>query len=129
MSNGVVLSEGVVAMPGKTTAEINQQIADALTAANIATQISDLQTQMSNVAPSGLSASAITVTSSPFTYTNSASRSGLVIVSGGTVTTISLIRNSVSFLVGLLAGTFHLAPGDKLAVVYVVAPTMTFVPF
>lgn len=79
---------------------------------------------------SGNPASAISVGASPFTYQNTAPNPGLVIVSGGTVTTISYSRDGTNFfLVGLLAGMYHMSPGDQIRVVYVLTPQMTFVPF
>lgn len=79
---------------------------------------------------SNAGAAAITVTASPFTYQNTSNGPGCVIVSGGTVTTISYSRDgSAFFLCGLLSGMYHLSAGDFLRVVYVLAPTMTFVPF
>lgn len=69
---------------------------------------------------------AITVTGSPFTYTNTSSRAQLVNVMGGTVTIIEYARNGFSFdVLGLLSGQYTLMPGDKLRVSYLVAPTMT----
>lgn len=79
---------------------------------------------------SGSPAAAITVLASPFTYQNVSGGPGCIIVSGGTVTTISWSRDGAGFLlVGLLAGMFYIGSGDFLRVAYVLAPTMTFFPF
>lgn len=97
----------------------------ALQPAAIATQVPRWDQMTSGTAPSG-----ITVGGSPFTYQNTSGLCGCVIISGGTVTTISWSRDgAIFFLVGLLAGQFHLSPGDFLRVVYILAPTMTFFPF
>lgn len=93
--------------------------------AAIAPQVPRWGQMSSGVAPSNIS-----VGGSPFTYQNSLSGPCTVIVQGGTVTTISYSRDGVSFfVVGLLAGMFHLGAGDFLRVVYVLVPTMTLIPF
>lgn len=66
-----------------------------------------------------------TVTASPYTYTNANNNRQQVIISGGTVLTISLVRSGSSTLAGLLAGTYTLNPGDALVITYVIAPTLT----
>ena len=80
---------------------------------------------------SGLPATAISVGASAFVYTNREGRPVNVLVSGGTVTTIELSRNSGASwtLAGLLAGQFYLAPADQMRVTYAVAPTRTMIPF
>lgn len=79
---------------------------------------------------SGLAPSGITVGASPFTYQNTSNIHVDVLISGGTVTTISISRDGVNFFaVGLLAGQYRLSPGDSVRVVYVLAPTMTLIPF
>lgn len=111
---GVTQVDGVVATSGQLPSDISTICSTMIDGA-----------LSSNTPPS-----AITVTGSPFTYQNVLSRPAMVLVSGGTVTTISISRDgSVFFLVGLLAGQFHLCAGDFLRVVYVLAPTMTLVPF
>lgn len=71
-------------------------------------------------------AQAITVGASPFTYQNTSGFTQLVMVSGGTVLTISYSTDGTTFyLVGLLAGQFTVAIGAYLRVTYVVVPTMT----
>lgn len=81
-------------------------------------------------ASSGVAPSNIPVGASPFTYQNVLSNPVSVMISGGTVTTISYSRDNVTyFLAGLLAGMFHLSPGDFLKVVYVLVPNMTLIPF
>jgi hypothetical protein len=68
---------------------------------------------------------AITVTASPFTYTNTDGYPELVTVLGGTVSIIALggvtITNATS-------GVFTLTPGQSIAVTYSVAPAMQKIP-
>lgn len=111
---GIVLAEGVVAISGLAASTVTNMI----------------NTAMEEQLNSGLGAQGITVTGSPFTYQNVSGHSGVVLVSGGTVTTISYSRDGIAFFpVGLLGGMFHLSPEDYLRVVYILAPTMTFIPF
>lgn len=78
---------------------------------------------------SGIAPSNIVVGASPFTYQNAIVNPVNILVSGGTVTTISISRDGINFFgVGLLTGQFHLSPGDFLRIVYVLAPTMTLIP-
>lgn len=70
---------------------------------------------------------AITVTASPFTFTNPEAVPINVMISGGTVTTIALSVDGSTFTtMGLLGGQFHLNPGQSIQVTYVVAPTMNY---
>jgi hypothetical protein len=69
---------------------------------------------------------AITPTGSPYTYTNSDPFAEDVIISGGTVSQISVVRAGSSTLTGLTSGNFHLQPGDGLTVTYSVAPGSFF---
>lgn len=118
MSGGVVLADGVVASSGISIADVT----------SIATSIAN--SVIDSMLESGIGPSAITVGGSPFTYQNPLNRPVSVMVSGGTVTTISISRDGTNFfLVGLLAGMFHLSAGDYLRVVYILAPTMTLIPF
>ncbi len=67
----------------------------------------------------------ITVGASPYAYT--APDRGAVIVSGGTVSAISMKRIN-SHATGITAGVIPVGRGDILTVTYSVAPTMTFMP-
>ena len=73
---------------------------------------------------------AITVTASPFTWTNTESVPVMVAISIGTVTSIDLSPdNGVTWITaGLLGGPHRLNPGDQVKVTYVVAPTMKYTP-
>ncbi len=66
----------------------------------------------------------VTVGASPFSYT--ASESGFLMVTGGTVTAIHILRGALSILV--TGGVVPLAPNDVAVVTYTVLPTINFVP-
>ena len=72
----------------------------------------------------------ITVTGSPFTWTNPESVPIMVAISIGTVTSIELSPdNGLTWMTaGLLGGPHRLNPGDQIRVIYVVAPTMKYTP-
>lgn len=65
---------------------------------------------------------AITVTASPFTYTNATGYNQEVRVGGGTV---SVIAKNATNLSGLTFGMFTLGPSETLTVTYSGAPTMS----
>lgn len=66
---------------------------------------------------------------SPYTFQNTGFQTEIVIVQGGTVTTIEFSRDGTQFdICGILAGLFLLCPGDRLRVTYLVAPTLTIYP-
>lgn len=69
----------------------------------------------------------ITVTASPFTWTNTTGNRVVVYVSGGTVTAINAVVAASDILVGLIAGAVTVRPGDGVKVAYAVAPTMSYV--
>lgn len=75
---------------------------------------------------------AATVGASPVSYTNSSAYDIDYQISGGTVTTVNLIRgaNSVTVYSGtsLNAGMFRLSPGDQIQYAYSVAPTANIIP-
>jgi len=71
----------------------------------------------------------ISVGASPFTFTNPETVPINVMVSGGTVTAISLAPDGVNFTaIGLLGGQFHLNPGQSLQATYALAPNMVYLP-
>lgn len=70
---------------------------------------------------------AITVNASPFTYT--APFAGSVAITGGTVSLITLIRQSTSVATGLTTGLIPVSRGDQIQVTYTGTPTMTFIPW
>jgi Pectate lyase superfamily protein len=69
---------------------------------------------------------ALTVTASPFTYTNTTGRPQFVIITGGTVSLVQWRRPPGSAVNVLAASnnTIWLAPGDLIIVTYSVLPTM-----
>lgn len=74
-------------------------------------------------------AAAITPTGSPFVYQNLDNYRETVIISGGTVSDISIGRNGVTYYTtGLTSGAFDLDNGDYIQVTYTGAPTMTKIP-
>jgi hypothetical protein len=68
----------------------------------------------------------VTVGASPFSYT--AAFDGTVIVTGGTVSAISVIRQGTSVATGITTGLFPLSRLDILPVTYSGLPVMTFLP-
>ena len=66
----------------------------------------------------------VTPGASPYTYT--ADRRGVVVISGGTVSTIELGRFGSFVTVGLAAGAIPVDEADQVKVTYTLAPTITF---
>jgi hypothetical protein len=69
---------------------------------------------------------AVTPGASPYTYT--ATESGAMYLSAGTVTTVQITRGATTISTGILAGSYFLRNGDKLVVTYAISPTMNWVP-
>lgn len=70
---------------------------------------------------------AITVAASPFSYT--ANDVGNLIISGGTVSLITLTRGTVTITIATSTATPRIVPisiGDMVSVTYTVLPTMQF---
>ena len=70
-------------------------------------------------------ASSISPGASPFAYTNNDGIAEEVVVTGGTVSSITLTRGGTTTASLGTSGIFTLAPGDVLTVTYSVVPTMT----
>jgi hypothetical protein len=70
--------------------------------------------------------SSIAVGASPYTYT--ALYAGTVVLVGGTVSAIAVVRQGTSTATGLTAGVFPLARLDQLVITHTGAPTATFLP-
>ncbi len=71
----------------------------------------------------------VTVTASPFLY--GFTENGFVIVEGGTVSLIELLRGPsvvTTYDLGATAGQFAVRNGDAIQITYTVAPTVTFFP-
>lgn len=82
----------------------------------------DLQTQ--TITP--LIQGTITVTASPFSYTNLTGNSQTVSVGGGTGVALTFTRAGVDVALSQQIGTFLLSPGDTLKTAYTAAPNMNF---
>lgn len=70
----------------------------------------------------------VSVTDSPYTYTNVSGLDEEVIVSGGTVSQIVLDRSGPVTTLPT-SGMYRLAPNDKLVISYTVVPTVVTMPF
>src|SRR5258706_4389033 len=71
----------------------------------------------------------VAVGSSPCSLQNACSTRVGVHVSGGTVTTLELSKDGLTFDgVGLLGGSYFLNPGDILRIAYALVPTVVFWP-
>lgn len=69
---------------------------------------------------------AVTVAGSPVAYT--ARMGGNLLISGGTVSAVSMTRGSVTTAFPAATAVLPLSPGDAASVTYTVAPTITFIP-
>ncbi|CAJ8797178.1 Uncharacterised protein [Burkholderia pseudomallei] len=106
----------------------------SLTAQNAVVKVSSDGTQWSildgqNSAAWGAAGAiaAVTVGASPFAYT--ATSAGMVVISGGTVSAVTLKRGSPAAIsVGETSGVVPVSAGDIVSVTYSAAPTMSFVP-
>lgn len=73
--------------------------------------------------------SGVTLTASPFL--TRFTQDGFIIVEGGTVSLIELLRGSsviTTYALGATAGQFVVKNGDAIQITYTVAPTVTFFP-
>jgi len=66
-----------------------------------------------------------TLAASPYTFQSS--YNAHILISGGTVQQIQLIRATTT-ITGLTAGLIYLGRGDQIVITYTVAPTVTFYP-
>lgn len=78
----------------------------------------------SNVENTPLATSGITVTASPFTYTNTTSNEQTVAIIGGTVSAMSLTHGGTATSGIPTNNMYNLSPGDSIQVTYSAAPTM-----
>ena len=84
-----------------------------------------------NAAPTssgGQALESVTVTTSPFTYTNLDGFDEAVVVSGGTVSEIDLVRAGASTNLGITSGFVHLLPQDGLTITFSSTPGAMKVP-
>ena len=70
----------------------------------------------------------VTPSASPFTYTNTTGRIAAVIVSGGTVSSITIIHAGNSIQPALTSGTFILDLMDQLTISYTSVPSVAVIP-
>ena len=71
----------------------------------------------------------LALNSSPTSVQNTSATRLMFFISIGTVTSIEFSRDNATFdLIGLLAGSFILNPGDWLRITYAVAPTVIYYP-
>ena len=66
-----------------------------------------------------------TVTASPYSF--QAPFNGNLLISGGTVQQIQIIRATTT-ITGLTAGIIYMGRGDQVVITYTVVPTVTFYP-
>ena len=71
-------------------------------------------------------AQSITIGSSPFSFV--ANEPGNVLVNGGTVSQIQIVRQMATVTIPQTSGLFPLSKSDQIIVSYTVAPTLTFMP-
>lgn len=77
-------------------------------------------------APLAQPAAVISVGGSVFTWV--APANGVAAITGGTVSLIRIIRQTVTVATGLTAGLFPVSRLDQIAITHSGAPTMTFLP-
>lgn len=103
--------EGHVAIPWDRIASATQQA---------------LESEITVPQPQAQPASPVTVGASPFTFT--ASFDGALAVSGGTVSAISVIRQTTTVGAGITAGLIPVRRLDKVQITFTAAPTVAFLP-
>ncbi len=70
----------------------------------------------------------ISITASPFTYTNATGGYEYILINGGAVTQILFKRDTDQPITGVTYGFIMLAPGDQLVVSYSTPPSMSRIP-
>lgn len=73
-----------------------------------------------------LMAQNVTVGSSPYQFESDIS--GTLVVHGGTVSELSIVRGSSNVVTGQTQGTIPMLRGDTVNISYSVKPTVTFLP-
>lgn len=71
-------------------------------------------------------AEAVTAGASPFNYV--ATRNGVLLMSGGTVSLVQYGRAGAMYGLGMVAGPVQLRSGDIARITYLAAPSLTFLP-
>lgn len=85
-----------------------------------------LDTLQQDPVPQAQPAKSVTVGASPFTYI--ASFDGTLSVTAGTVSGISIIRQSATVATGMTSGLVPLRRGDQVQITYTAVPTVVFLP-
>jgi hypothetical protein len=68
----------------------------------------------------------LTLTGSPYGFQTG--EPGVMVITGGAVSDISIVRGTTTVPTGQTAGSFYLGLQDTIVVTYSVAPDMTFLP-
>lgn len=76
--------------------------------------------------PLSMAAQTVAVTGSPFTFT--ATRSGMLFIAGGTLSTIQYSRGASINTLGLGTSQLMVVPGDQVRISYLTPPQLTFLP-
>jgi hypothetical protein len=87
-----------------------------------------LQTLWRRLGGAGPSLSPVEVTPTGSVFLYDTDISGTLVIEGGTVSEISIIRSAQNIVTGMIAGAIPMMRGDAVSVTYAVAPTMTFLP-
>lgn len=85
-----------------------------------------LDASLPDATPRAQPAAAVTLTGSPFAYT--ALSDGVLCISGGTVSAVSISRQGTAVATGSTAGVFPVKRLDIVGITYIVAPTVNFLP-
>lgn len=71
-----------------------------------------------------VAAVSVSVGASPFTYTNTTSGLQEVLLNGGSISTLQIVRNGTAQPMALGIGACLLGPSDSVTCLYLTAPTM-----
>ena len=74
----------------------------------------------------GAASSTVTVGASPFSF--AASYQGNLLVEGGTVSAIDLVRGTTIISTGMTSGFIPVSRNDIVIITYTVLPNVTFIP-
>lgn len=69
----------------------------------------------------------LTLTGSPFTFTNQTKSTVMLMINGGSVSAIQYTRDGVNFY-SVPSGALSVFPGDQVRITYSATPTVTVVP-
>lgn len=92
--------------------------------------ILDLNSSVNNFVYNLKDRKSITVTTSPFTFTNNTGNMIEVICQSGTASVVQKTRNGSTYIVNnQLPNTYLLAPTDSIIITYSVAPSMSYIEY